>query len=186
MTKTMVVFKEAPFFYAAFAAIQYHHKLPSSGSRILATLPLAVLVFCLDRCHFARVPVNEASVADIYRRPAPAFHVMAALPAPPAPVPDEAVEEPAGAVEAAPPPVVEPEVFFCFSFCFGQRARASHSFFFCHAFTYFSVTYFSILPNVVLRFACCLPRVYSGVIFPYASVFCRFVSEVFPPYGAGD
>ena len=41
---------------------------------------------------------------------------MAALPAPPAPVPDEAVEEPAGAVEAAPPPVVEPEVFFRFSF----------------------------------------------------------------------
>ncbi|CAH3167555.1 unnamed protein product, partial [Porites evermanni] len=38
---------------------------------------------------------------------------MAALPAP---VPDEAVEEPAGAVEAAPPPVVEPEVIFCFSF----------------------------------------------------------------------
>ena len=32
----------------------------------------------------------------------------------PAPVPDEAVEEPAGAVEAAPPPVVEPEVFFAF------------------------------------------------------------------------
>ena len=27
---------------------------------------------------------------------------------------DEAVEEPAGAVEAAPPPVVEPEVFFAF------------------------------------------------------------------------
>ena len=39
---------------------------------------------------------------------------MAALPAPPAPVPDEAVEEPAGAVEAALPPVVEPEVFFAF------------------------------------------------------------------------
>ena len=71
-------------------------------------------MFCLDRCHFARVPVKEASVAAIYRRPAPAFHVMAALPAPPAPVPDEAVEEPAGAVEAAPPPVVEPEVFFAF------------------------------------------------------------------------
>ena len=42
MTKTMVILKEAPFFFAAFAAIQYHHKLPSSGSRILATLPLAV------------------------------------------------------------------------------------------------------------------------------------------------
>ncbi|CAH3127704.1 unnamed protein product [Porites lobata] len=39
---------------------------------------------------------------------------MAALPAPPAPVPDQAVEEPAGAVEATPPPVVEPEVFFLF------------------------------------------------------------------------
>ena len=73
-------------------------------------------MFCLDRCHFARVPVKEASVAAIYRRPAPAFHVMAALSAPPAPVPDEAVEESAGAVEAAPPPVVDPEVFFCFSF----------------------------------------------------------------------
>ena len=86
-------------------------------------------MFCLDRCHFARVPVKEASVAAIYRRPAPAFHVMAALPAPPAPVPDEAVEEPAGAVEAAPPPVVEPEVFFCFSFCFGQRALRATRFF---------------------------------------------------------
>ena len=42
MTKTMVILKEAPFFFAAFAAIQYHHKLLSSGSRILATLPLAV------------------------------------------------------------------------------------------------------------------------------------------------
>ena len=42
MTKTMVILKEAPFLFAAFAAIQYHHKLPSSGSRILATLPLAV------------------------------------------------------------------------------------------------------------------------------------------------
>ena len=71
-------------------------------------------MFCLDRCHFARVPVKEASVAAIYRRPAPAFHVMAALPAPPAPVPDEAVEEPADVVEAAPPPVVDPEVFFAF------------------------------------------------------------------------
>ena len=39
---------------------------------------------------------------------------MAALPAPPAPVPDEAVEEQAGAVEAAPPPVVGPKVFFAF------------------------------------------------------------------------
>ena len=38
---------------------------------------------------------------------------MAALPAPPAPVPDQAVEEPAGAVEA-PPPVVKPEVFVAF------------------------------------------------------------------------
>ena len=38
----MVILKEAPFLFAAFAAIQYHHKLPSSGSRILATLPLAV------------------------------------------------------------------------------------------------------------------------------------------------
>ena len=64
-------------------------------------------MFCLDRCHFARVPVKEASVAANHRRPAPAFHVMAALPAPPAPVPDEAVE-------AAPPPVVEPELFFAF------------------------------------------------------------------------
>ena len=101
--------------------------------------------------------------------PAPAFHVMAALPAPPAPVPDKAVEEPAGAVEAAPPPVVEPEVFFAF-LLFRSASPASHSFL-CHAFTYFSVRYFSILPNVVLRFACWLPRVYSGVIFPYASVF---------------
>ena len=42
MTKTMVILKEAPFFFAAFAAIQYYHKRPSSGSRILATLPLAV------------------------------------------------------------------------------------------------------------------------------------------------
>ena len=42
---------------------------------------------------------------------------------------DEAVEEPAGAVEAAPPPVVEPEVFFCFSFCFGQRALRATRFF---------------------------------------------------------
>ena len=58
--------------------------------------------------------MKEASVAANYRRPAPAFHVMAALPAPPAPVPDEAVEEPAGAVEAAPPPVIEPVVFFAF------------------------------------------------------------------------
>ena len=41
---------------------------------------------------------------------------MAALPAPPAPVPDQAVEEPAGAVEAAPPPVVEPEVFVALLF----------------------------------------------------------------------
>ena len=71
-------------------------------------------MFCLDRCHFARVPDKEASVAANHRRQAPAFHVMAALPAPPAPVPDEAAEEPAGAVEAAPPPVVEPEVFFAF------------------------------------------------------------------------
>ena len=48
---------------------------------------------------------------------------MAALPAPPAPVPDEAVEEPAGAVEAAPPPVVEPVVFFAFlSFQSAERA----------------------------------------------------------------
>ena len=68
-------------------------------------------MFCLDRCHFARVPVKEASVAAIYRRPAPAFHVMAALSVPPAPVPDEAVEESAGAVEAAPPPVVDPDSF---------------------------------------------------------------------------
>ena len=113
--------------------------------------------------------MKEASVATIYRRPAPAFHVMAALSVPPAPVPDEAVEESAGAVEAAPPPVVDPEVFFAFLlFRSASPARLS---FLCHAFTYFSVRYFSILPNVVLRFACWLPRVYSGVIFPYASVF---------------
>ena len=31
-----------PLFFAAFAAIQYHHTLPPSGSRILATLPLVV------------------------------------------------------------------------------------------------------------------------------------------------
>ena len=68
----------------------------------------------LNHCHFARVPVEEASVTAIYRQPAPAFQVMAALPAPPAPVPDEAVEEAAGTVEAAPPPVVAPEVFFAF------------------------------------------------------------------------
>ena len=43
ITKTMVlVLKQAPLFFAAFAAIQYYHKLPSSGSRILATLPLVV------------------------------------------------------------------------------------------------------------------------------------------------
>ena len=78
-------------------------------------------MFCLDRCHFARVPVKEASVAANYRRPAPAFHVMATLPAPPAPVPDEAVEELAGAVEAASPPVVEPEV--CFSFLLFRAAE---------------------------------------------------------------
>ena len=83
-------------------------------------------MFCLDRCHFARVPVKEASVAANYRRPAPAFHVMAAVPAP---VPDEAVEEPAGAVEAAPPPVVEPEVFFCFSFVSVSRALRAARFF---------------------------------------------------------
>ena len=71
-------------------------------------------MFCLDRCHFAHVPVKEASVAANHRRPALAFPVMAALPAPAAPVPDEAVEEPAGAVEAAPSPVVAPEVFFAF------------------------------------------------------------------------
>ena len=136
-------------------------------------------MFCLDRCHFARVPVKEASVAAIYRRPAPAFHVMAALPAPPAPVPDEAVEEPAGAVEAAPPPVVEPEVFFAF-LLFRSASPASHSFL-CHAFTYFSVRYFSILPNVVLRFACWLPRVYSGVIFSICWRFCRFVASFFLP-----
>ena len=127
-------------------------------------------MFCLDRCHFPRVPVKEASVAAIYRRPAPAFHVMAALSAPPAPVPDEAVEEPAGAVEAAPPPVVEPEVFFAFLLFRSASGPASHSFL-CLAFTYFSFRNFSILPNVVLRFAFWLPRVYSGVIFPYASVF---------------
>ena len=44
MTKTMVIFRRGAIFYAAFAAIQYHHKLPSSGSRILATLPLAVCI----------------------------------------------------------------------------------------------------------------------------------------------
>ena len=126
-------------------------------------------MFCLDRCHFARVPVKEASVAAIYRRAAPAFHVMAALSAPPAPVPDEAVEESAGAVEAAPPPVVNPEVFFAFLLL--RSASPASLSFLCHSFTYFSVRYFSILPNVVLRFACWLPRVYSGVIFPYASVF---------------
>ena len=96
--------------------------------------------------------MKGASVAAIYRRPAPAFHVMAALLAPPAPAPDEAVEEPAGAVEAAPLPVVEPEVFFAF-LLFRSASPSSHSFL-CHAFTNFSVRYFSILPNVVLRFAC--------------------------------
>ena len=54
---------------------------------------------------------------------------MAALPAPPAPVPDEAVEEPAGAVEAALPPVAEPEVFFCFSFVSVSRALRAARFF---------------------------------------------------------
>ena len=73
----------------------------------------------------------------------------------------EAVEESAGAVEAAPPPVVDPEVFFAF-LLFRSSSPASLSFL-CHAFTYFSVRYFSILPNVVLRFACWLPRVYSGL-----------------------
>ena len=107
-------------------------------------------MFCLDRCHFAPVPVKEASGAANYRRPAPAFHVMAALPTPPAPVPDEAVEEPAGAVETAPPPVVEPEVFFAF-FRFSQPSPASPSFL-CHVFTYFLLA-ISILRNVVLHFA---------------------------------
>ena len=54
MTKTMVILKEVPFFFAAFAAIQYHHKLPSSGSRILATLPLAVLTHTTLRNHTSR------------------------------------------------------------------------------------------------------------------------------------
>ena len=54
---------------------------------------------------------------------------MAALPAPPAPVPDQAVEEPAGAVEATPPPVVEPEVFCCFSFVSVSRALRATRFF---------------------------------------------------------
>ena len=89
-------------------------------------------MFCLDRRHFDRVPVKEAAN---YRRLAPAFHVMAALPAPPALVPDEAVEEPAGAVEAAPPPVVEPVVFFAF-LSFQSASPASRSFL-CHVFTYF-------------------------------------------------
>ena len=79
--------------------------------------------------------MKEASVATIYRRPAPAFHVMAALSAPPAPVPVEAVEESAGAVEAAPPPVVDPEVFFAF-LLFRSASPASLSFL-CKAFTYF-------------------------------------------------
>ena len=42
ITKTMVILKQAPLFFAAFAAIQYYHKLPPSGWRILATLPLVV------------------------------------------------------------------------------------------------------------------------------------------------
>ena len=73
-----------------------------------------VLPRSLSFCPRSGEGVREASVAANHRRPAPAFHVMAALPTRPAPVPDEAVEEPAGAVEAAPPPVVEPEVFFAF------------------------------------------------------------------------
>ena len=42
ITKTMVILKQAPLFFAAFAAIQYYHKLPPSGWRILAKLPLVV------------------------------------------------------------------------------------------------------------------------------------------------
>ena len=122
-------------------------------------------MFCLGRCHFARVLVKEASVAANHRRPAPAFHVTAALPASPAPVPDEAVEEPAGAVEAAPPPVVEPDLFL--AFLLFQSAEPCVS---LPPVYVFSVSYFLYF-YVVLRFARWLPRVYSGVIFPYASVF---------------
>ena len=98
---------------------------------MLCGLFALILLFCLDRCHFARVPVKEASVAAIYRRPAPAFHVMAALPAPPAPVPDEAVEEPGGTVEAAPPPVVEAEVFFAFLLFVSEPCEPLVYVFFC-------------------------------------------------------
>ena len=67
---------------------------------------------------------------------------MAVLPAPPAPVPGEAVEEPAGAVEAAPPPVVEPEVFFAFLLFLNQSAEPCESLVsFPHVYV-FSVSYF--------------------------------------------
>lgn len=121
-------------------------------------------MLCLNRCHFVRVLVKKASVAANHSRPVQAFYVMTALPAPPAPVPDKAVEEPAGAVEAAPPPVVEPEVFY--AFLLFQSAEP------CEPLVSLPRVYvFPILQNVALRFACWLPHVYLGVIFPYASVF---------------
>ena len=52
---------------------------------------------------------------------------------------------------------------YFFAFLLFRSASPASLSFLCHAFTYFSVRYFSILPNVVLRFACWFPRVYSGV-----------------------
>ena len=130
-------------------------------------------MFCFDRCHFARVPVKEASVAANYRRPAPAFHVMAALPAPPAPVPvpEEAVEEPAGAVEAAPPPVVEPEVFFAFlSF---QSAEPCEPLVSLPRVYVFSVRFFLYFRIFSVLLAACHVRVVNAWSF-------RFVSEEIP------
>ena len=67
---------------------------------------------------------------------------MAALPAPPSPVPDEAVEEPAGAVEVAPPPVVEPEPEVFFAFLLFQSAELSESLVSLPRVYVFSVSYF--------------------------------------------
>ena len=127
--------------------------------------------------------MKEASVTANHCRPAPAFHVMAALPAPPAPVPDEAVEEPAGAVEVAPPAVVEPEVFF--AFLLFQSAELSESLVslprvYVFSFSYF--LYFRMQFSVLL--AGC--HVFTRVLFSICYRLCRFVSDVIPPYGTGD
>ena len=118
--------------------------------------------------------MKEASVAANYRRPAPAFHVMAALPAPPAPVPDEAVEEPAGAVEAAPPPVVEPEVCFAFLlFRSAEPCEAARFFATCLRIFLLGIFYTSerSSPFCFLVATCLL-----GCYFSICWRFCRFVS----------